>query len=428
MKTLKKQFLTVSIALILFSLGTQTGLALGDNCYGFPVLHKVVENDTVSKLALATYQSQDLNWDVDHDTLMKGVDLIARASRLENPDLIIANRDVLTIPCLWSEKKAAKEFKPTVEQEIRKEIAPTLVSSEFPNLVLQRSEPAYVVDPMLVASVQLSELASLQEPVLDAVATWPGENIPENSPKVSLVKTPTPKTPKVKMNYQVVVHIPEGAMEGMREGTFPAQLVENQDKRGEWRSRQNMTVSVRKIENIYDCFIILAKKPTKNTSIAIDFGNRAKPVQITSYFLLNGEEMRVSVPKKMRRKAYKTLNAFFPKKPGVLTSVVWRPVRPFIPLASQAGAAFFTGNYIGLAYMASSFARGKMEKSLQPKPKVQEELPSHVQYALSSEADNISQLAQEVESLKVKLNFMLRQQEDLKLIVPSVSEGQGGKK
>ena len=86
-----------------------------------------------------------------------------------------------------------------------------------------------------------------------------------------------------------------------------------------------------------------------------------------------------------------------------------------------------TANPMAFMYIGSDLARSKMSR-FNSKTTQEEEPPVHVQYAVASEAEQVSKLSQEVESLKVKLDFVLRQLKDSKTAQNAQAHnGQGGK-
>lgn len=226
----------------------------------------------------------------------------------------------------------------------------------LPALAMGREacQETQVFDPLLqlktlkvVPKAMPKALPKTEELKLPTITMIEAPEIELSTPNFEMAYTerfPKLRPPK-KDRYQVILHVPQGAIQGLEEGIFPAVQVSAKTENGTWKKRKNTSVSVRKVGNVYDVYVTLKKKPAADTLLAVEFKN-GFVFPIENKFLSMGAERSVSLPKEFAKESYNSLHSRFPKERSLLA----KAISPATQLGPQVGFSLMMGNPLPLAY------------------------------------------------------------------------------
>jgi hypothetical protein len=221
----------------------------------------------------------------------------------------------------------------------------------------------------------------------------PLNTVQNNVAKSKTVKVKKPKA--VKKNYLVAFNAT-----GVKPGSYPAILLKSQDKNGEWKHRQNMTVKVEETNDTTLCMVILDKKPQLNSAVVINFSGNA--IVIGGDILIQGEMAEIAIPKKLAGKFYKDLKTAFPTK----RNPVLAAIRTFAPTGISSGLAYAAMGPMGLISAPAAFAGDLLVSKIRRDQKKLDELSApklNVQYQVAGQQSQIDSLKKQIEALQAKI-------------------------
>lgn len=242
---------------------------------------------------------------------------------IKDPNVIHPGEEIL-IPFVVDSGRVVETFALPETTEVVQNTTPDEVESKaefIPAVFISSTLPA-----LRVASPPIEEIP-------------PEANTKIKEQEVALaVKEPVSEKPvpvSKKRAYQVVLHVPYGTLDGVREGKFPALFLEGKDRVGWWSRSKKTSVTITEVtdgeKKINDITIVLSKKPAKDSAVAIDFEDSGNGFLVKSEHLEKGTYTEVeNLPEKFGNKAYHALKLGFPKKPFSLVRFI-RPVREIGP-------------------------------------------------------------------------------------------------
>ena len=341
-----------------------------------------------------------------HENFLNGF-RIGKYNNIPDANLIFPGQ-VIKLPC--AEELAKVDLTGYVKPQATSENTVSRIP-RMPEVFVSKLEAVQPIKveetPVIMATVKMSEdEVALQAPIEPTASDRVNELVHQpvqvvvtelEVSRVAAIVTqrnpepaPTPSTQKMYPAYQVVLHVPQGAVQGIGEGEFPAELLEGQTKSGEWKKRTDTSVEIQRIDTIYHVFIKLDKEPEADALVAIDFQN-GYGFPVTSEYLTSGAETMVGkLPRKFKSEDYKSLRKEFPGRPPFIMRAVLRPTIRWGPRLISMGV-LATTNPIALVFNVSDIIRGRLETR--------------------NDRDQIEMLREEVQKLKEQTEFLLQQTE-----------------